>query len=159
MSQFLRVLGVLACLLLSQSALAAIEIHEFSNDAQREQFNRLTHELRCPKCQNQNIADSDAMIAANLRRAVEQQVKDGRSDKQIIDYMVERYGEFVLYRPRVERETWLLWFGPAVLLVIGFITIAGIVRVRRKSMQGDMGELSADERERLKQLLDQDTSK
>ncbi len=87
--------------------------------AERERFHRLAGELRCLVCQNQTLADSDADLAADLRREVEQLMLAGRSDEEIKAYLVERYGDFVLYRPPMQRNTWLLWLGPFGLLVVG----------------------------------------
>ena len=90
----------------------------FKNVAEEQRFHALTSELRCVMCQNQSLADSNAMVARDLRREVLGLMRDGKSDAEIKQFLVQRYGEFVLYRPRVERSTWLLWFGPA-LLVLG----------------------------------------
>ncbi|MBS0199648.1 MAG: cytochrome c-type biogenesis protein CcmH [Proteobacteria bacterium] len=90
----------------------------FKNVAEEQRFHALTSELRCVMCQNQSLADSNAMVARDLRREVLGLIRDGKSDAEIKQFLVQRYGEFVLYRPRVERSTWLLWFGP-VLLVLG----------------------------------------
>ena len=90
----------------------------FKNVAEEQRFHTLTSELRCVMCQNQSLADSNAMVARDLRREVLGLIRDGKSDAEIKQFLVQRYGEFVLYRPRVERSTWLLWFGPA-LLVLG----------------------------------------
>ena len=90
----------------------------FRNAAEEQRFHALTGELRCVMCQNQSLADSNAMVARDLRREVLGLMRDGKSDAEIKQFLVQRYGEFVLYRPRMERSTWLLWFGPA-LLVLG----------------------------------------
>ena len=90
----------------------------FQSSGEEQRFHALTSELRCVMCQNQSLADSNAMVARDLRREVLGLMRDGKSDAEIKQFLVQRYGEFVLYRPRVERNTWLLWFGPA-LLVLG----------------------------------------
>ena len=90
----------------------------FQSSGEEQRFHALTSELRCVMCQNQSLADSNAMVARDLRREVLGLMHDGKSDAEIKQFLVQRYGEFVLYRPRVERNTWLLWFGPA-LLVLG----------------------------------------
>ncbi|MDT3677724.1 MAG: cytochrome c-type biogenesis protein [Burkholderiaceae bacterium] len=87
--------------------------------AERERFHALAEELRCLVCQNQTLADSDASLAADLRREVEELMLAGRSDKEIKAYLVQRYGDFVLYRPPLQRNTWMLWLGPFALLVVG----------------------------------------
>lgn len=110
---------------------AAIESYEFQNEQQRERYQQLSEELRCPKCQNQNLADSDSQIAVDLRRELHQQLLDGKSDEAIVDFMRERYGDFVLYKPRVQRNTLLLWLGP-VALVLGVAVL--LWRSRRLSV-------------------------
>ncbi len=87
--------------------------------AEKERFHHLAEELRCLVCQNQTLADSDAELAADLRREVEQLMLEGRSDAEIKSWLVDRYGDFVLYRPPLQRNTWLLWLGPFALLVVG----------------------------------------
>jgi cytochrome c-type biogenesis protein CcmH len=103
---------------------------QFRDPVEERRFQMLVGELRCVMCQNQSLADSDAQIAVDLRREVLMLIRDGRSDAEIREFLVERYGEFVLYRPRVGASTWLLWFGPAVLLIGGALFVVGIVRRR-----------------------------
>ncbi len=133
---------------------AAIDTYEFANDAERERFRDLTKELRCPKCQNQDIADSNAPIAADLRKEIFRMLGEGKDNQQIIDFMVDRYGDFVRYKPALNAKTALLWFGPAGLLLGGLVVIAVIVRRRRGQRAETPQSLSADERQRLDQLLD-----
>ena len=141
-------------LALTGIAHAAIDTYEFANDAERQRFRDLTTELRCPKCQNQDIADSNAPIAADLRKQIYTQLQQGKSNRQIVDYMVDRYGEFVRYKPEVNERTWLLWFGPAVLLGLGVIVIGTIVVRRRRPTAATSTTLSAEEQARLDHLLD-----
>ena len=96
---------------------------EFRDAAEEARFHALVAELRCVMCQNQSLADSNAQIAFDLRREVLTLMREGRSDAEIKDFLVARYGEFVLYRPRLEATTWLLWLGPAVLLVVGGVVV------------------------------------
>ncbi|WP_417582741.1 cytochrome c-type biogenesis protein [Nitrincola sp.] len=169
----IRQLCLWLLLLAPLSASAAIDAYEFSNDQNAERFHQLTGELRCPKCQNQNIADSDAPLAADLRREVHRMVEAGEADDSIIDFMVTRYGEFVLYRPRVTTTTWLLWYGPFVLLGIGILVVILISRSRRnrQAMKTNAAvaapsaqderyrpseSLTPEEAERLNKLLQQE---
>ncbi len=115
----------------------AIDPLPFKDAAQEERFQALTRELRCVQCQNQNIADSEALLAHNMRNEVFAQMQAGKSDQEIKDYLVDHYGEFVLYRPPVERRTWLLWFGPIALLLVGAVVIVGIVRRRSAEIPAD----------------------
>lgn len=135
-------------------ARAAIDTYEFPNEGERQRFRDLTTELRCPKCQNQDIADSNAPIAADLRKQIYEQLQQGKSDDQIVDYMVARYGDFVRYKPPVNERTWLLWFGPAALLGLGVLVIGVMVARRRRAASGATVTLSAEEQARLNQLLD-----
>ena len=100
----------------------------FENAAEETRFHALVSELRCVMCQNQSLADSNAQIARDLRREVLVLMRQGKSDRGIEDYLVARYGEFVLYKPRIEATTWLLWFGPALLLLVGGFVVARVVR-------------------------------
>ena len=104
---------------------------QFQNPAEEARFHALTLQLRCVMCQNQSLADSNALIALQLRREVLELMRKGMSDAQIKDYLVQRYGEFVLYKPRMEGRTWLLWAGPALLLLAGAGAVAVVVRRRK----------------------------
>jgi len=151
-----RLLAAVFCsLALGGFAQAAIDTYEFSNEAERQRFRQLTNELRCPKCQNQNIADSDAPIAMDLRREIFRMLEDGQGDEQIVDHLVDRYGDFVRYNPPVELRTLLLWYGPWALLGGGLLALVVIVVRRRRVENAPQNALlSAEEQERLSQLLD-----
>lgn len=146
--------------LIGPSGWAAIDTHEFENDVQRLRYQSFIDEMRCPKCQNQNLSGSDSPIAMDLRRELYLMIQDGRSDKEIVDFMVERYGEYILYRPRVSPVTLLLWFGPALLLLIGIGVLIVIVRQRRLQSQHSAPQaLSAAEQAHLTELLQQTNAK
>ncbi|MEW9797677.1 cytochrome c-type biogenesis protein [Alteromonas sp. CYL-A6] len=123
----MKALMLLAAALLSFTVMATEDNFAFDDPSKREQFLRLTAELRCPMCQNQNIADSDAMIAADMRRKVYALLKDGKSEQEVIDYMKARYGDFVHYQPPVTAATMWLWALPVL-----FVIIALTLLVRRK---------------------------
>ena len=144
----------LALLALSLPAAAVIETYEFSDPALEERYQLLSAELRCPKCQNQNIADSNAPISKDLRKLLHQQLEAGASDEEILDYMVARYGEFVRYRPRFDGATAVLWLAPALLVLAGVAIALLTLRGRRRQQTEDAVELSVAERQRLQQLLD-----
>ena len=141
-------------LTLTGVAHAAIDTYEFKNDAERDRFRDLTKELRCPKCQNQDIADSNAPIATDLRREIFRMLGEGKDIQQIIDFMVDRYGDFVRYKPALTGKTAILWFGPLGLLVGGLVVIGVIVGRRRSQRATQVDTLSAEERQRLDTLLD-----
>ena len=102
----------------------------FENQQQQDRFDQLTKELRCLVCQNQNLADSDAQLAHDLRREVHELLQTGRSDEEIKQFLVDRYGDFVLYRPPVQKNTYLLWLAPLVLLLIGAWILRTSIRKR-----------------------------
>jgi cytochrome c-type biogenesis protein CcmH len=150
---FLRQLVVFSFLVFTHSSFAAIEVHDFANDVERQRYQSFIDELRCPKCQNQNLSGSDSPIAADLRHELYDMIKSGRSDQEIVDFMVKRYGEFILYRPRLTPTTIFLWALPGVLLVSGALVLWMMVRRRRQSLvEQDLG-LSTDEQARINALL------
>ena len=106
---------------------------QFRDTSEEARFHALAAELRCVMCQNQSLADSNALIALSLRREVLELMRAGQSDTQIKDFLVQRYGDFVLYKPRVEGRTWLLWLGPAAILLAGAALV--VVLVRRRPAQ------------------------
>lgn len=145
---------------LSISAWANIDTYQFDNPRQEAQYRALIEEFRCPKCQNQNLAGSDAPIAQDLKQKTYDMVKDGRSDAEIRQYMNERYGDFISYKPPVRPSTWILWFFPPVLLV--FVMLAWFIRNRNSSKRAAVianpieegyAPLSAAEQQRLQDLL------
>lgn len=146
--------SILLALLVSalQNAVAAIDVYDFQDPAKEQQFRHLTEELRCPKCQNQNIADSSAPLAQDLRQKIYEMMQQGRNDQDIKDYLVQRYGDFITYRPPLKPITWPLWFGPFVLM----IAIALILRwwIRKRSQTDVSTALDPQEQARLRSLLD-----
>ncbi len=144
-----RIFFLLGLMALGNTSLAAIDAYSFPNDEMRDRYKELVDELRCPQCLNTNIAGSDAMIAKDLRREVHRLLLEGKSNEEILDYMHKRYGDFILYEPRLNMRTVLLWFGPAVLLVIAVIAFVRLVK-RRTS---ETAELTQTDEERLQKLL------
>ena len=112
----------------------------------------ISHNLRCLVCQNQTIADSNAELAVDLRNQVREKLKQGESEREILDYMVSRYGEFVLFKPLVKPTTWLLWFGPLLLAALGVGVLVVMLRQRRKLM-GQAQVMSVEEHARAVSLL------
>ncbi len=125
---------------------------DFSNTAQEQQYKQLIEELRCLVCQNQSLADSSADLAQDLRNEIFQMIVDGKSDKEIINFLVARYGDFVLYKPPLNPSTLLLWFGPFILLIAAVFTAIIIVR-RRKEMVSPV--LTEEEKNRINELVNQ----
>ena len=119
--------------------------------AVEKRLNKLSQELRCLVCQNETLADSRADLAEDLRREIRQQIRAGKTDQEIIAFLTQRYGEFVLYRPRVGPKTYLLWFGPFILLLAGLTILFRYVKQRRDEIPEK--PLTGDERRRAEELL------
>ncbi len=132
------------------SATATLESFKFDTEAEEQHFKDLIAELRCLVCQNQSLADSDAELAHDLRAEVYGMVQEGRSDAEIIDFLVNRYSDFVLYKPPLKPSTYLIWFGPFVLLAIAALLLLRALRRQRKA---PVAEISAADRARLDALL------
>ncbi|HBY1468128.1 TPA: cytochrome c-type biogenesis protein CcmH, partial [Klebsiella pneumoniae] len=113
------VMVILLALMLTGQAWAAIDTWQFKDEAQEQAFREITSRLRCPKCQNNSIADSNAMIAADMRQKVYELMQQGKTQEQIVDYMVARYGNFVSYEPPLTAGTVLLWLGPGLFVLAG----------------------------------------
>ncbi|OUY67494.1 cytochrome c-type biogenesis protein CcmH, partial [Klebsiella pneumoniae] len=113
------VMVILLALMLTGQAWAAIDTWQFKDEAQEQAFREITSQLRCPKCQNNSIADSNAMIAADMRQKVYELMQQGKTKGQIVDYMVARYGHFVSYEPPLTAGTVLLWLGPGLFVLAG----------------------------------------
>ncbi|MGE4798789.1 cytochrome c-type biogenesis protein CcmH [Yersinia hibernica] len=135
--------------ILATNVFAAIDTYTFSSVAQEQQYRELTEQLRCPKCQNNSIADSNATIAADMRGKVYELQQQGDSKQQIIDYMVARYGNFVTYEPPVTAATLILWVGPALFVLIGALIV--VLRARRRGEKNTA--FSLQEQQRLHTLL------
>lgn len=143
---------LLACCLLFASALAsaAIDVYDFESPEQEQRYRLLLEELRCPKCQNQNLAGSDAGVAKDLKDRTYMLMQQGRSDDEIRAYLIERYGDFITYRPPLRAGTLLLWGGPFLLLMLAAAVL--VWRVRRRPAAS--APISAEEQARLRRLLD-----
>ena len=132
----------------SMPLLAAIDAYPFPNEGLEERYDVLIAELRCPQCLNTNLAGSDAMIAQDLRRETHRMLLEGYSNEEILGFMHRRYGDFILYDPRVSIGTVALWFGPPALLVLAFIILLRILR--RDQVEAS---LSVDEKVKIDRLL------
>lgn len=148
----LKILVLTLLLCLVTPAFAVIEVFTFDDPVKEQRYRKLSEELRCLVCQNQNLADSNADLAKDLRHQVYNMIEAGKSDAEIIDYMVSRYGEFVLYRPPLQTNTVLLWAGPFVLLLGGLAGLAVFVRRRKSATREPM---SPEEQARLRRLLEE----
>lgn len=148
-----RIFAVTCLLLGSVGTWAVVDGHKYPfetpEDTARFQF--LAEELRCPKCQNQNLADSNAPVAADMRDKVYELMQEGQSNDEIVGYLVARYGDFVRYRPAMKAETYFLWFGPLLALLAG---VGVLIAIRRGSRKTALTPLSDAEKKRLNELQD-----
>lgn len=142
----------LAILLFSLPTFAAFEVQHFEDREKQARYKVLINELRCLVCQNQNIAGSNAGLAKTLRQETFRMINEGASDEEIIKFMVTRYGDFVLYNPPLKAETYILWVGPFVLLVMAIFIITLVIRHNRSAaIPANTGDL-----DKINQLLDQE---
>jgi cytochrome c-type biogenesis protein CcmH len=138
------------------SAYASIDTYEFKDADKQARFHELVADLRCPKCQNQNLADSNSAIAQDLRQKVYEMLGAEKSNIEIVDYMVARYGDFVLYEPRFNGQNAILWLGPFVLLIIGLAIVIYLTRQRSKKVINttvESIELDKQQKQRLQKVL------
>lgn len=155
-----RAIVLLLAFISATGSWAAIDTFEFSSDENRERYSILVDELRCPKCKNNNLAGSNSMIAVDLKREIHTMVEEGKTNQQIADFMVARYGDFVLYRPRMTSHTALLWGAPIGLFVLALIVVISLVRGRARALKVEAAgaALSPDEQAQLARLTGADSS-
>jgi len=144
---------LLISLLLAAPAWALKEVMDFQSPQEEELYHKLTEELRCLVCQNQNIADSNAELAQDLRKRTYKLIKQGQNEQQIVDFMIQRYGDFVLYRPELKSNTLLLWLGPFALLIFAVFFLLRLIR-RRNSSHSET--LTNEQRQHAEKLLSGD---
>ncbi len=138
-------------------AIAQVDTFEFDTPEQQRRFRQLSNELRCPQCQYSNLTGSTGGVAEDLRREVHRMIMEGMSNAEIEQFMYERYGDFIFFRPRLRTETVLLWFGPVIFLLIGGVVAFSISRRARTA--GDDGKaLDSAQQARLQELLNPDQS-
>lgn len=134
----------------SMAVAAPIETFKFESAETEKIFHKLSEEIRCLVCQNQNIAESNADLAKDLRLEIYTMLSEGKTEDEIVAFMVERYGDYVLYRPPFKPMTWLLWFGPAIIFFMGLIFVVRFMKSQNKQPAAE--SLSADDLERIKNL-------
>ena len=145
-------LAALFALCFSALVFAGAEVVEFSDESLRSRYQNLVQELRCPKCQNQNLADSNSPISKDLRREIQRMLEEKMTDREIKNYLKSRYSEFILYRPEVNKNTWLLWGSPVLVVLFGVLILA---RHRRqaKPLVAEGREMIANDQQRLNAML------
>ncbi len=127
---------------------------EFSDTKLEQRYHSLIEETRCLVCQNQSLADSHAELAQDLRKDIYDMVVSGKNDEEIIQFLVDRYGDFVLYRPPLKESTWLLWFGPFLFLLIGLFAAIIIIK-KQSSANNDEVQIDKEQQRRLNEILDE----
>ena len=147
----LSLVPLIAMLWMPMPVHAKVETYTFDTEAQEVRYKTLIAELRCLVCQNQNLADSNAELAQDMRRKTYEMVTQGKSEKEIVDFMVARYGDFVMYRPPLKSTTMFLWFGPFIVLVIGAIIVMTYIRKQKQQPADDIPE---QQKQRAHSLLD-----
>ncbi|MCT2530167.1 cytochrome c-type biogenesis protein CcmH [SAR92 clade bacterium H921] len=151
----------LCLLILSFSPLtfAVAEIVEFSDESLRPRYQQLVEELRCPKCQNQNLADSNSPISQDLRREIQRLLEQQMTDQQIKDYLKTRYSEFILYRPEVNKNTWLLWGSPIAVVLVGLLIVVRHNRRVKPSLTRHVPVDSRDQQRLAAMLRDEENQR
>lgn len=151
MYKFISIITLFLSLTFSAAGYAApIETFKFDSPETEKVFHKLSDELRCLVCQNQNIAESNADLAKDLRLEIYTMLSQGKTEDEIIDFMVQRYGDYVLYRPPFKPMTWLLWVGPIIIFFVGLVFVVRFMKSQDEDGQAD--SLSAEEIERIKNL-------
>jgi cytochrome c-type biogenesis protein CcmH len=143
-----RILAAVALALLlavgPRPARGGLEPVEFETRAQQERYQALLRELRCTVCQNESLAESKAELARDMRARIHRMILDGASDREIKDFLVSRYGDFVLYRPPFQPNTWILWLGPGLIVVVGGLVVAALLKRRAKALPDDLPGIEDD---------------
>ena len=151
MNKSVRIFLLFTSLTISSAVIAApIETFKFESEETEKVFHKLSEELRCLVCQNQNIAESNADLAKDLRHEIYNMLSDGQSEEEIVDFMVQRYGDYVLYRPPFKPMTWLLWFAPVIIFFIGLYYVVRLMKSQKSTEQA--ASLSSEEIERIRSL-------
>lgn len=149
----MRLTGFILGLLLAFGAVAeTADVYDFESRSDEMRFQNLIAELRCPKCQNQNIADSNAPISKDMRAEVYRMMKEGADNEDIITALESRFGEFIRYKPKVDERTIWLWATPAIVVLIGLLVVGGIV-MRSRASASESNALSEDEQRKAEQIL------
>ncbi len=146
----MKIVMIVGLLLVSSINWASIDAYEFQSLEKEQQFRQIITELRCPKCQNQNISDSNAGLAKDIKDRAYELILAGKSNAEITDYMVDRYGNFITYRPPLTASTYVLWFGPFVLALLALIIFV-VVKIRQQN--NPPAELKQEQHQQVSQLL------
>ncbi|GLR63888.1 cytochrome c-type biogenesis protein [Marinospirillum insulare] len=150
---FNYLLMALLLALFTTSSYAAIELYDFTDDSYQARYKDVGGKLRCPKCENQSIADSNSPSAYDMRQELYRLLEEGKTDQQIYDFMVQRFGDYVLYEPPMRKDTWVLWYLPPALVLLGLLVAFFLVRSRKKP--NSAVKMSVSERQlRIQKILE-----
>jgi len=155
MKKISKVIQVILLSMIAYGSPASVNIYEFEDPVKKERFYQLIDELRCTVCQNQTIAESNAGLAKDLRNRVYTMIQEGKTDKEIKTFMVERFTDFVLYKPPVNNSTLLLWAGPAILMLAAFIFL--LLNIRKR-LSTPTNEIDEQQHKRVQALLEQENN-
>jgi len=150
MKKLLNIIFLAQMLFIGSAYAAPVETFKFDSPETEKVFHKLSEELRCLVCQNQNIAESNADLAKDLRLEIYTMLQEGKSEDEIVEFMVQRYGDYVLYRPPFKPMTWLLWFGPILIFALGLVFVVRFMKSQSSAAQPSA--LSEEEIERIKNL-------
>ncbi len=153
MKRLFMLLSLISVFMIGHVSATPVDTYKFKSEVNQKRGISLARSLRCPQCQNQDLVDSNSPVAHDLRLQVYKMVDEGRSDTEIINYMTQRYGDFVLYNPRLDGKTYLLWWGPLGLLIIGAIVGGIFIRQQRIKKEEKPEALSSDEKAAIDKLL------
>ena len=154
MKSIIKILALCLIVLSSLTSVATILVYPFDDAVKEQRFNVLIKELRCPKCQNNNLADSNSALSVDLKNIIYEQIKAGKTDDEILGYLKQRYGDFISYRPPLKPSTWIIWFGPFVVLLMGGIFIFRYISSRQKN-QSIVAETSSESSDLLKEWAEE----
>mgnify|MGYP005814061139 CR=1 FL=1 len=157
MKQLIKTFTFIIIVLNISVASSNIQVYKFDDPKKEQRFNLLVQELRCPKCQNNNLADSNSELAVDLKQIVYEKVLSGETNQEITDYLKARYGDFISYRPPLNPSTWFIWFGPFVFLAIGGLFVFRFIASRKISVRSSANEniVEVDVSNMSKSLLSQ----
>lgn len=154
-----RALVLLLLLILMPTAQSAIELYDFSSEEKRARFHDLGAVLRCPMCENQSIIDSESPSAYDMRQELYRLLEEGYTDDEVFDYLKSRFGEFILYKPPVRSDTWILWYLPPFMVLSGFVILVLLARSRNKQAPASQNDSVSERQLKLKRILELDSEK
>ena len=152
-----QALAFLLLFILMPTAHSAIELYDFSSEEKRARFHQLGAVLRCPMCENQSIIDSESPSAYDMRQELYRILEEGYTDEEVFEHLKSRFGQFILYKPPVRSDTWILWYLPPFLVLSGFVLLVLLARSRNKQAAASEGDSVSERQLKLKKILELDS--